>query len=205
MLAVTLRLLEECQSHDLNGKCGPNLHALNWGNIVKRNKLAAEIEHSKSGYPPYDSKVKRISSKPPPRRPHTGERHAFRALHRPAPETTVTRSMASPMRHRSTRIKLAVIGFYLICVPSSIALADPENGRRLAERWCSACHVVATSQQRASADVPPFSTIARAPSFNAQQLAFFLLEPHPKMPSMSLSRKEATDIADYIKQLRDAK
>jgi cytochrome c len=84
-------------------------------------------------------------------------------------------------------------------------LADPENGRRLAERWCSACHVVTTSQQRASADVPPFSTIARARSFNAQQLAFFLLEPHPKMPSMSLSRKEATDIADYIKQLRDAK
>ena len=113
--------------------------------------------------------------------------------------------MPSLMRHRSTRIKLAVIGFYLISVPSSIALADPENGRRLAERWCSACHVLATSQQRASADVPPFSTIARAPGFNAQRLAFFLLEPHPKMPSMSLSRKEAADIADYIKQLRDAK
>ena len=113
--------------------------------------------------------------------------------------------MASLVRYRSARIRLAVIGFHLICLPSSIALADPENGRRLAERWCSACHVITTSQERASADVPPFSTIARARSFNAQQLAFFLLEPHPKMPSMSLSRKEATDIADYIKQLRDAK
>jgi cytochrome c len=109
------------------------------------------------------------------------------------------------MRHRSTRIKLAVTGLYLICVASSVALADPENGRRLAERWCSACHVVATSQQRASADVPPFSSIARAPGFDAQRLAFFLLEPHPKMSSMSLSRKEATGIANYIKQLRDAK
>ena len=170
--------------------------------MKRRNKLAAEIEHSKSGYRP---KVKTISSKPPPQRHNTGERHSVRALHRPAPETSATPSMSSLMRPRSTRIKLALIGFYLISVPSSIALADPENGRGLAERWCSACHVVATSQQRASADVPPFSTIARAPGFNAQQLAFFLLEPHPKMPSMSLSRKEATDIADYIKQLRDVK
>jgi mono/diheme cytochrome c family protein len=203
---VTLRLLEESQSHDLKGKCGSDLHALNWGNVVKRrNMLAVDIKHCNSGYPPYDPKVKRISSKPPPRRPNTGERHAVRALHRPAPETSVTRSMSSRMRHRSTRISLAVIGVYLMCIPSSLALADPENGQRLAERWCSACHVVATNQQRASVDVPPFSTIARAPGFNAQQLAFFLLEPHPKMPSMSLSRKEATDIADYIKRLRDAK
>ena len=26
----------------------------------------------------------------------------------------------------------------------------------------------------------------------------FLLEPHPKMPSMSLSRREAADLAEYI-------
>jgi mono/diheme cytochrome c family protein len=83
-------------------------------------------------------------------------------------------------------------------------LADPENGRRLADRWCSACHVVATGQRHARADVPPFSSIARGPDFDARQLAFFLLLPHPKMPSMSLSRNEATDIADYIKQLRNA-
>jgi mono/diheme cytochrome c family protein len=112
--------------------------------------------------------------------------------------------MASLMRHRSKRIRLAIIGLCLMCVPSSVALADADNGRRLAEQWCSACHVVATTQQRASADVPPFSTIAHAPGFNAQRLAFFLLEPHPKMPSMNLSRKEATDIAEYIKQLRNA-
>ena len=172
--------------------------------MKKRNKLADEIEPSKSSCLLCDPKVGRISSKPPPWRPNTGERHAVRVLRRPAPETSVTRSMASLMRHRSTRIRLAVIGLYLICVPSSVALADPENGRRLAERWCSSCHLVAANQQRASADVPPFSTIARAPGFNAQQLAFFLLEPHPKMPSMSLSRKEATDIAQYIEQLRNA-
>jgi mono/diheme cytochrome c family protein len=110
-----------------------------------------------------------------------------------------------PMRHRSGPIRLAIVGFCLVIVAPAVALADPENGRRLAERWCSACHVVAPGQQRASADVPPFSTIAHAPGFNPRRLTFFLLEPHPRMPSMSLSRKEAADIVDYIKQLRDAK
>jgi mono/diheme cytochrome c family protein len=169
--------------------------------VKRRNTLAAEIEHSNSGCPPYDPRVKGISLTPL-RRHNTRER--VRVFHRAASETSVSSSMASLMRHRSTRIRLAVFGVWLICVPSSVALADPENGRRLADRWCSACHVVATSQQRASADVPPFSTIARAPGFNAQRLAFFLLEPHPKMPSMSLSREEATDIAEYIERLRNA-
>jgi hypothetical protein len=109
------------------------------------------------------------------------------------------------VRYRSTRIRFAVVGFYSIFVPSSAALADPENGRRLADRWGSACLVVATGQRHARADVPPFFEYrARGPDFDARQLAFFLLLPHPKMPSMSLSRNEATDIADYIKQLRNA-
>ena len=30
------------------------------------------------------------------------------------------------------------------------------------------------------------------------KLALFLLEPHPKMPNMNLSRNEANDLAAYI-------
>jgi hypothetical protein len=164
--------------------------------VKRRSKLATEVEYSYSDCTipaPRDSRVKGISLKPPQQH-NIGERHLVRVPH--APERGV--------RYRSTRIRFAVVGFYLIFVPSSAALADPENGRRLADRWCSACHVVATGQRHARADVPPFSSIARGPDFDARQLAFFLLLPHPKMPSMSLSRNEATDIADYIKQLRNA-
>jgi hypothetical protein len=32
--------------------------------------------------------------------------------------------------------------------------------------------------------------------------AFFLLEPHPKMPNMQLSRSEAADLAAYIATLK---
>ena len=93
-----------------------------------------------------------------------------------------------------TSLALAMI----LDVGTGIATADLENGERLARRWCASCHVVAPDQETASADVPPFATIARRPGFSAHALAFFLLEPHPKMPAMALTRREASDIAEYI-------
>ena len=80
--------------------------------------------------------------------------------------------------------------------------ADPEHGRALAKRWCASCHVASPEQQRASADVPPFATIAKSPNFDAKQLAYFLLNPHPKMPDLPLSRSAADDIAAYIATLK---
>jgi mono/diheme cytochrome c family protein len=80
--------------------------------------------------------------------------------------------------------------------------ADPEHGFVLAKRWCASCHVVSPEQQRASADVPPFATIARSPDFDARHLAYFLLNPHPKMPDLPLSRVAADDIAAYIATLK---
>lgn len=80
--------------------------------------------------------------------------------------------------------------------------ADAEHGRDLAKRWCASCHVVSPDQARASADVPPFATIARRPNFDARRLAYFLLDPHPKMPDLPLGRAAAEDIAAYIETLR---
>jgi mono/diheme cytochrome c family protein len=88
----------------------------------------------------------------------------------------------------------------VLAAPAALA-ADADNGARLAERWCATCHVVALGQRAASADAPPFASIARMPTFNAETLAFFLLEPHPKMPNMGLTRREADDIAAYIATL----
>ena len=80
--------------------------------------------------------------------------------------------------------------------------ADAAHGLDLAKRWCASCHVVSPEQTRASADVPPFAAIAKSPNFDTKRLAYFLLEPHPKMPQMALSRSAADDIAAYIETLR---
>lgn len=85
----------------------------------------------------------------------------------------------------------------VVPITSAIA-ADADNGGRLAHRWCSACHVVDANQRRPTGEAPPFAVIAGSPGFNVARLAFFLLDPHPKMPDMSLSRAEAEDLAAYI-------
>jgi mono/diheme cytochrome c family protein len=79
--------------------------------------------------------------------------------------------------------------------------ADANNGLRLAERWCASCHIVSSSQRKGADGVPPFSAMAQRPDFNVEKLAFFLLDPHPVMPNMALSRTEAQDIAAYIARL----
>ena len=85
---------------------------------------------------------------------------------------------------------------------ASAFAADAGNGERLARRWCAACHVVAADQRGTTGEAPPFATIARTPDFEPGRLAFFLLDPHPKMPDMGLSRAAAEDIAAYIASLR---
>jgi mono/diheme cytochrome c family protein len=80
--------------------------------------------------------------------------------------------------------------------------ADAFNGRRLAEQWCAACHVVSATQREANADAPPFEDIAKRSNFSEPGLVTFLLDPYAKMPNMSLTRTEANDIAAYIGTLR---
>jgi mono/diheme cytochrome c family protein len=80
--------------------------------------------------------------------------------------------------------------------------ADAGHGGDLAKRWCGTCHLVDGAQKQANADVPSFSMIAQKSDFTPEKVAFFLLDPHPKMPNFPLSRSEAADIAAYIGSLR---
>ena len=81
--------------------------------------------------------------------------------------------------------------------------ADANHGSDLAKRWCATCHVVNAEQKQASTDAPrlPQSRASRI-DFTPEKIAFFLLDPHPKMPSFPLSRSEAADLAAYIGSLR---
>ncbi len=118
------------------------------------------------------------------------------------------------LRHASIQIakihpKLMSSGQNVLVVAGMLGLflspamaADADRGAELAKRWCASCHVVNGGQKQASADVPPVAAIANKPDFSAEKLAFFLLDPHPKMPNFPLSRSEAGDIAAFIAALR---
>ena len=87
-----------------------------------------------------------------------------------------------------------------LSMTASAYAADVDHGATLAKRWCAACHIVAPDQTHGQDNVPPFATIAKIPGFNADLIARFLMNPHPKMPDMQLSRDEADDLAAYIVQ-----
>jgi mono/diheme cytochrome c family protein len=80
--------------------------------------------------------------------------------------------------------------------------ADAGKGEALAKTWCTACHLIGPQQSGPTTEAPPFSTVARSPDFDAARLAFFLLDPHPKMPNMQLTQSEASDLAAYIATLK---
>jgi mono/diheme cytochrome c family protein len=93
-------------------------------------------------------------------------------------------------------------GALIIVTASTPALsADPDHGKTLAQRWCVGCHLVGPEQRNATTDAPPFASVARRPDFDESRLAFFLLDPHPKMPNMQLTRDDAGDLAAYIASL----
>lgn len=89
-------------------------------------------------------------------------------------------------------------------LPASFALAaDARQGLVIAKRWCAECHVVTADQTSAKADAPSFADIARrkTPS-KGGALQKFLMAPHPKMPDMQISRREADDLVAYITSLK---
>jgi mono/diheme cytochrome c family protein len=99
--------------------------------------------------------------------------------------------------------KIAILSATVLLLPAAPSYpADAVHGLDLAKRWCASCHVVSPEQQSASADVPPFAAIANSTNFDPKRLAYFLLEPHPKMPQMAISRSAADDIAAYIEALK---
>ena len=107
--------------------------------------------------------------------------------------------MRSPISFTVGYLWPAVAALVLSQIGISLA-ADATHGRVLAERWCAACHMISSTQGQAT-EAPPFSTIARQANLDAARLAYFLMEPHPKMPSMALTRSEAADLSAYIGSL----
>lgn len=96
-----------------------------------------------------------------------------------------------------------VLSFALApAMSGSLQAADADQGKILAERWCTSCHVVSDTQRKGTDATPSFAAIADRAGFSADKLAFFLLDPHPIMPNFALSRAEAANLSAYIATFR---
>jgi mono/diheme cytochrome c family protein len=82
------------------------------------------------------------------------------------------------------------------------AWAGSGEGKQLAQRWCSSCHVVEEHQQGAVPQGPPsFRMVAKSGMTDAA-LRTFLSRPHGAMPDLVLTRGEMDDLISYIRSLR---
>ncbi len=104
------------------------------------------------------------------------------------------------MQLRRLTLATALAGGTAIFATFALAAGEAQRGELIAKRWCASCHVVAPDQTSASADAPSFSDIARRRT-DKKKLGHFLMDPHPPMPDMHLSRKEIDDIVSYIRSL----
>lgn len=105
------------------------------------------------------------------------------------------------MKKRST--KILFISAALLAGGAAHA-QDVGNGMRIAQMWCSNCHIVGTQEPKSGSDaVPSFISIARMNSTTEMSLEAFLSSPHAPMPDLTLSRTEIQDVSAYILSLRN--
>lgn len=80
---------------------------------------------------------------------------------------------------------------------------EVDIGHRLAQTWCSSCHVVDRAQKEGSSTgAPPFEAIAESPNVTPDMLHAFLQVPHARMPDLHLTRREIDVLTAYILSLR---
>jgi mono/diheme cytochrome c family protein len=78
---------------------------------------------------------------------------------------------------------------------------DIDHGRRLAERWCAACHATGEGPTKFNRG-PPLAAHAARQDVTSEMIASFLLLPHATMASPPLSRQDAQDLAAFIMDMR---
>jgi cytochrome c len=88
------------------------------------------------------------------------------------------------------------IGHAAVAHAAAVA-GNAEAGRQLVMRSCSSCH--ATEAAATATDgAPPFSAVAKTNKERPAWIRGWLMEPHPPMPNISLSREQINDIIAYL-------
>ena len=88
----------------------------------------------------------------------------------------------------------------ILSAHAATASGNAQAGRDLVMRSCISCHAP-NETAKATDGAPPLSFIARD---NKQRPAFirgWLMDPHPPMPGIMLSRQQINDIIAYLESL----
>src|SRR5690242_17617106 len=101
---------------------------------------------------------------------------------------------------RSYLVRTAALILALGAVGGTAWAADPVEGGRIAERWCSSCHVAGNRSGGTDA-VPTLESIANDRHRSPEWLRQWLNDPHPPMPNLPLTRTQIEDVVAYLGSL----
>ena len=105
------------------------------------------------------------------------------------------------MRVARTLAALAVLAFPVLAQAESMPLQQKiDNGKALAQKSCSACHVIPGGASGGTDSAPPFEKIAA--THDDDYLHTFLQKPHGNMPPVDLTNAQIDALAAYIESLR---
>ena len=95
---------------------------------------------------------------------------------------------------------LAILTIFLGYAQVTYAAGNVDAGRDLMTRSCSSCHAM-NSATVATDGVPPLLVLARDNKERPAWIRGWLMDPHPPMPSISLSRQQIDNIIAYLNTL----
>jgi mono/diheme cytochrome c family protein len=94
--------------------------------------------------------------------------------------------------------------FSLLIGDSAFAVALPpgnaEAGKQLVVNSCTVCHAPMDATA-ASDQAPPLSFLARDRRADPRWVRAWLMDPHPPMPGIMLSRQQVADVMAYLATL----
>ena len=101
-------------------------------------------------------------------------------------------------------LRYAVILAGLVVAASQAQAAresgNVEAGRRLVSASCISCHAPAGAKAQSDA-VPPLATLARDNKNDPTWTRAWLMDPHPPMEGIMLSRQQINDVIAYLNSL----
>jgi len=99
-------------------------------------------------------------------------------------------------------VSIAAFAFSLVIQDAVAATlsGDVAGGKDLFVRSCSTCHAQG-GKQNAADTAPPLSFMARDSKDRPAFIRGWLMDPHPPMPGIMLSRQQINDIIAYLNSL----
>ena len=97
-------------------------------------------------------------------------------------------------------VGIAALILALGAAGGTVWAGDPAEGRMIAERWCSSCHVAGNRSGGTDA-VPTLESISNDPRRSPGWVRQWLNAPHPPMPNLPLTRAQIEDVVAYLESL----